>query len=234
MGVVLPHENPEGLATEREQILHIAVGCFALTGNAPRPAADETQNTHTRARYARFMNKSHNSFFPRHNLGLHGRHRRQGLHERHREGEYREAVPHDHQLIVLMVQDCRLIICNLLFFCGHGTLCPYIWLLALKLLDAEDEVDEGGDIHDIDIIVAVHIARFIHINSAQNHVDECCDIAHIDFSIAVHVSLYVLSGKIARILGPTVDMCIFFVDVPVTQSGSSTADNRTAPMEHIG
>ena len=29
-----------------------AVGCFALTGIAPRPAGDETLNTHSRARFA--------------------------------------------------------------------------------------------------------------------------------------------------------------------------------------
>ena len=58
------------------------------------------------------------------------------------------------------------------------------------LAGAEDDVDEGGDIRDIHIAVAIHIGTsLIFGNDAQNHVDQGGDIRDIDLAVAVHIPL---------------------------------------------
>ena len=56
-------------------------------------------------------------------------------------------------------------------------------------MDAEDDVDECGDVGDVDLAVAVHIAGgFVLRDNTQNHVNQGRHIAHIHFAIAVHIA----------------------------------------------
>ena len=58
-----------------------------------------------------------------------------------------------------------------------------------SLHDAEDDVDECGDIGNIHVAIAIHIGHLlIHGCDAQYHVNEGCDISYIDFAVGIYVT----------------------------------------------
>ena len=60
----------------------------------------------------------------------------------------------------------------------------------------EDDVDEGGDVRDVDNAVAVNVATgHVLWDHEQNHVDEGGDIAYIHGSVAVHIPFLSLDSK---------------------------------------
>ena len=56
-------------------------------------------------------------------------------------------------------------------------------------MNAEYDVNEGGNIRDINFAIVIHIGNgFIFISDAQDHIDEGCYITHIYPTIAVHIT----------------------------------------------
>ena len=67
---------------------------------------------------------------------------------------------------------------------------------------AQDDVDDGVDVGDVDFAITVHVGSSSVIISIQNHVDDGIHICNIDFTVAIHVANEYIVNNLSEIRIP--------------------------------